>query len=86
MVATITEEGRQRVVKVNDYWVDFVPTGNLFVFQNHDKPCVIGNIGQLLGKSGINIANFTLGRKDKSGLALGALEVEGTVSDEILED
>ncbi|MEG1502013.1 MAG: phosphoglycerate dehydrogenase [Synergistaceae bacterium] len=84
LVATITEEGRQRVVKVNDYWVDFVPTGNLFVFQNHDKPCVIGNIGQLLGKSGINIANFTLGRKDKSGLALGALEVEGTVSDEII--
>lgn len=84
LVATITEEGRQRIVRVNDYWVDFVPYGNLFIFQNHDKPCVIGNIGQILGKAGINIANFALGRKDMSGLALGALEVDEDIPEELI--
>lgn len=84
LAATITEEGRQRIVRINDYWVDFVPTGDLFIFQNHDKPGVIGTVGQLLGAHGINIANFALGRKDKSGLALGALEVDGQVTDGII--
>ena len=77
LVGTITEEGRQRIVKVNDYWVDFVPTGKILIFQNHDRPGVIGTIGNLLGAAGVNIANFALGRREGSGLALGALEIDG---------
>ena len=77
LLATITEEGRQRVVRVNDYWVDFVPSGKLLIFQNHDRPGVIGKIGSLLGAANVNIASFTLGRKEGSGLALGALEIDG---------
>lgn len=77
LLATITEEGRQRVVRVNDYWVDFVPSGKLLIFQNHDRPGVIGKIGSLLGAANVNIASFALGRKEGSGLALGALEIDG---------
>ena len=81
LVATITEEGRQRIVRVNDYWVDFVPAGKVLLFQNHDRPCVIGKIGTILGEAGVNIANFALGRKEGSGLALGALEIDGEVNE-----
>ena len=81
LIGTITEEGRMRVVKVNDYWLDFVPNGKLILFQNHDRPGVIGKIGNILGESKINIANFALGRKDNSGLALGALEVDSDIDD-----
>ena len=81
LLATITEEGRQRIVRVNDYWVDFVPTGKMLIFQNHDRPGVIGKIGTMLGASGVNIANFALGRKEGSGLALGALEIDGVIND-----
>lgn len=77
LIGTITEEGRQRIVKVNDYWVDFVPNGKILIFQNHDRPGVIGTIGNLLGAAGVNIANFALGRREGSGLALGALEIDG---------
>jgi len=77
MIATITEEGRQRIVRVNDYWVDFVPNGHMLLFQNHDRPGVIGKVGNLLGQAGVNIANFALGRKEGSGLAFAALEVDG---------
>ena len=69
------------MVKVNDYWLDFVPNGKLILFQNHDRPGVIGKIGNILGESKINIANFALGRKDNSGLALGALEVDSDIDD-----
>ncbi len=83
LLATITEEGRQRIVRVNDYWVDFVPSGKLLIFQNHDRPGVIGKIGSVLGAAGVNIANFALGRKECSGLALGALEIDGETDDEL---
>ena len=64
-------------------WVDFVPTGKLLIFQNHDRPGVIGKIGSILGEAGVNIANFALGRKEGSGLALGALEIDGETDDSL---
>lgn len=82
---TITEEGRMRIVKVNGYWLDFIPSGKLVLFQNHDRPGVIGKIGNLLGEAKVNIANFALGRKDNSGLALGALEVDGNLDESLKE-
>lgn len=84
ITGTITEEGRQHIVRVNDYWIDFTPLGQLLLFQNHDRPGVIGKIGKLLGDSQVNIANFTLGRKDASGLALAVMEVDGLISEELL--
>ena len=84
LIGTITEEGRQRIVRVNDYWIDFVPNGKILMFQNYDMPGVIGKIGTLLGESGVNIANFALGRKNESGHALGVLEIDGEVDDKLM--
>jgi D-3-phosphoglycerate dehydrogenase len=84
LTGTITEEGRQHIVKMNDYWVDFVPHGNLLIFQNHDRPGVIGKIGKLLGDASVNIANFNLGRRESSGLALAVMQIDGPVSDDLL--
>lgn len=86
MRGTITEDGRQRIVKVNDYWIDFVPAGKLLLFQNHDRPGVIGKIGTLLGEAKVNIANFALGRKEGSGLALGVLEIDGELDDALIKE
>ncbi|MDO4218395.1 MAG: phosphoglycerate dehydrogenase [Synergistaceae bacterium] len=87
--ATITEEGRQRIVQVNDYWIDFVPQGKILLFQNHDTPGVIGKIGSILGNANVNIANFALGRKD-GGTALGAISFDGDIEPQtrkrLLED
>ena len=32
--------------------------------KNHDVPGVIGHVGTVLGSNSINIANFSLGRRD----------------------
>jgi D-3-phosphoglycerate dehydrogenase len=86
LTGTITEEGRQHIVKINDYYIDFNPHGQLLMFQNHDRPGVIGKVGNLLGKSSVNIANFSLGRKEMSGLALAVMEVDGVISDDLLSE
>ena len=36
---------------------------NLIYMRNLDVPGVIGKVGTVLGKNGINIANFSLGRR-----------------------
>lgn len=86
LAATITEEGRQHIVRVGDYWTDFVPRGKTLIFQNHDRPGVIGKIGRLLGERAINIANFNLGRKAESGLALAVMEIDGEVTRELIDE
>jgi len=42
--------------------------------KNQDVPGVIGHVGTVLGKNGVNIANFSLGRRNlplKEGRAAG---------------
>lgn len=85
IVGTVTEEGKMRIVDVNGYWIDFVPQGAVLLFSNFDRPGVIGRVGSLLGRAGVNIANFALGRKNGNGQALGALQIDSGVPVEIVE-
>ena len=82
---TVTEEGRQRVVNLNGYWIEFVPEGTVLLFSNHDRPGVIGKVGTILGEAGSNIANFALGRKNGSGLAVGALQIDNDIPLKVIE-
>jgi D-3-phosphoglycerate dehydrogenase len=43
--------------------------GTMIVLSNNDQPGVIGEVGTILGKHGINIANFALGRNDSGAVA-----------------
>ncbi len=36
--------------------------GTMIVIRNNDQPGVIGEVGTILGRHGVNIANFALGR------------------------
>lgn len=83
---TLTEEGKMRIVQIGDYWIDFVPQGAVLLFRNFDRPGVIGRVGSLLGKAGVNIANFALGRGNALGKALGALQIDSDVPAAVVED
>lgn len=83
--ATLSSNKKPRIVKVDDYYVEAVPEGEMIVIQNNDKPGIIGNLGTLLGKHNINIATMTFGRQKPAGLAISVLNVDSPVSSEILE-
>ncbi len=57
----------------------------LFV-RNEDKPGFIGNLGSVLGKAGINIATFHLGRKAAGGDAIALVAVDQPVTDELVRE
>jgi D-3-phosphoglycerate dehydrogenase len=56
--------GRPRIIRVNGIACEAPLSGHLAFMVNQDVPGVIGHVGTVLGKNGINIANFSLGRRD----------------------
>lgn len=82
---TYIKEIGPRIVNVNGFNVDFVPEGHLIYIQHHDRPGVIGRMGQLLGKHNVNIATMQVGRKEEGGEAIMMLTVDKPVDDDVIK-
>jgi D-3-phosphoglycerate dehydrogenase len=72
-------------VELNGFDVEIVPSENMLIFSNIDKPGLIGNIGTTLGQHDINIAAMQFGREIPGGNAVSMLRVDSPVSEELLE-
>jgi D-3-phosphoglycerate dehydrogenase / 2-oxoglutarate reductase len=72
----VFEKGLPRLVLVDGIAVEAPLVGTMIVVANRDEPGVIGEIGTILGKHGVNIANFALGRN--GGHAIGVVIVDET--------
>ncbi|MDW8353080.1 MAG: phosphoglycerate dehydrogenase [Bryobacterales bacterium] len=66
---TTTVEGavvfdKPRLIQVDGIYCEAHLAGRLTFLKNQDVPGVIGFVGTVLGRNGINIANFSLGRRE----------------------
>jgi D-3-phosphoglycerate dehydrogenase len=68
--------GDGRITEINNFRIEATPRGYVLVTRNHDVPGVIGHIGTLLGKNGVNISRFHLGRRARGGEAMALIEVD----------
>ena len=76
-VAAAVMRGEAHIVRINDYWVDIVPTGGHFLFSDHlDRPGMIGAVGRITGDADINISAMYLGRLKPRGQALIILAMD----------
>jgi D-3-phosphoglycerate dehydrogenase len=77
-VAGTVRQDELHIVRVNDYWLDIVPTpGACFLFADHrDRPGLIGAVGKITGDADINISSMHLGRLGKRGPALLVLTLD----------
>ena len=75
-----------RLVNIDGFAVDINPMGDMLFFNNEDKPGVLSRITGVLGKAGINIAHFGLGRHAVGGNALGVLQLDSPVPTEVLSE
>jgi D-3-phosphoglycerate dehydrogenase len=80
-----------RLLHVDDIDVEAPLERDLIYMRNRDVPGVIGKVGTILGEESINIANFSLGRRD-SGKdssqpreAIAVVHVDGPVPVGVLE-
>jgi len=83
---TIFGRKEPRIVNINGVYVEAVPEGSVLVFTNIDKPGVIGAVGTALGRHGVNIGQFRLGRSDDLGTAISLVNIDAPITDEALED
>jgi D-3-phosphoglycerate dehydrogenase / 2-oxoglutarate reductase len=62
--------------------------GNLIYLRNQDVPGVIGKVGTLLGRHGVNIGNFALGRKEdiNGAEAIAVVQVDSPAPDAVLQE
>lgn len=84
--ATVLNGYGPRIVRINDYPVDFKPEKNQLIVNHTDRPGIVGKTGQILGEYGINIASMHLGRTNQGGNALMILSVDHPVNEEIIND
>ncbi len=87
---TTTVEGavvldKPRLIQVDGIYCEAPLEGNLTFIKNQDVPGVIGYIGNVLGKNGINIATFSLGRSQAGAEAISVVETDQPVPDNVLK-
>ena len=69
-----------RLLDLDGFRVEAPLEGHLTVLRNRDVPGVIGQVGTVLGKNQINIANFALGRSEASASSAAASISSGGAS------
>jgi len=71
------------IVRINQFWLDIVPSGGYFMLCYHtDKPGLIGAVGTITCKANVNISSMQVARLEKRGEALMILALDEPASDD----
>jgi D-3-phosphoglycerate dehydrogenase / 2-oxoglutarate reductase len=84
---TVLHDGTPRVINIDGIALEAQLDGTMLYLRNADKPGVIGHVGTTLGKHGVNIATFALGRREATvgAEAVSLVRLDGKVSENILD-
>ncbi len=74
-----------KLVALDAFDMDLAITEHMAFLTYHDRPGIIGTLGQMLGDAGINIAGMQVARDEAGGHALVALTLDQQVPDDVLE-
>ncbi len=75
----------QKIVAIDSYDLDLVPSENMIFMRYADRPGVVGTVGNILGKDSINIGGMQVARNHEGGEALMAITVDSPVMPAVLE-
>ena len=76
--------GNPRLLQVDGIYCEAALKGYLILMKNQDVPGVIGHVGTVLGKNSINIANFSLGRREGTSEAVALVSTDDLVPESVL--
>jgi len=85
---TVLFDGTPRVLAIDGISLETQLEGTILFLRNHDEPGVIGQVGSTLGRLGVNIATFALGRREaaRGADAVSLVRLDGEVPDSILQE
>jgi D-3-phosphoglycerate dehydrogenase / 2-oxoglutarate reductase len=81
VAGTVFANGKPRIIQVKGINMEAELAPSMLYVTNEDKPGHIGRLGTLLGKLGINIANFNLGRVEVGSDAIALVSIDGTLTE-----
>lgn len=81
---TLFSKNDIRIVHIDRFNIEVVPSEYMLVITYVDKPGVIGRVGTTLGSNDINIAGMQVGRTSIGGEAIMVLQVDSPISEEVL--
>ena len=80
-----SRSGELRLVGLEGYPMDAVLKGHALIITNDDKPGVIGAVGSVLGKSGVNVARLQVGLDEETARALMLWNVSEAIPPTVLD-
>ncbi len=86
VAGTLFGDGQPRLVEIKGIPIEAELGKHMLYVTNQDKPGFIGALGTLLGRHGVNIATFHLGRTLPGGDAILLTQVDQQLTAEILAD
>jgi D-3-phosphoglycerate dehydrogenase len=75
-----------RLVQLGPYHLDAYLDGVMLLFTHRDVPGLIGFIGTIFGKHGVNIAQMTVGRQLPGGEAIAVLNLDSPPPEDALKE
>lgn len=83
---TLFGRSQPRIVRLGEYRIDLDPAPYMLFAWNTDRPGMIGRVGTVLGRHGVNIAGMHLGRESPGGVAVMVLTLDDPVPPEALAE
>ena len=82
----VFERTSPRLVLLDGIKIEVPLEGTMIVIRNNDQPGVIGEIGTILGRHGVNIANFALGREGTNAIGVVIVDETTPIAQVVLDD
>jgi len=77
--------GGPRIVEIDGFEIDAIPSGAMIVTRHRDVPGMIGKVGTILGEAGVNISTMQVSRADAGGDALMILSTDRRAAEATIE-
>jgi len=73
---SLSARGEPRLVRIDGYRIDVSPADFMLVCPHIDQPGIIGHVGTILGKAGVNISGMQVARQIRGGEAIMVLGMD----------
>lgn len=85
---TVFGNNMPRLISIDDYRMEAYLDGHMLFFTHYDVPGIIGKVGTVFGKHGVNIGQMSVGRimQQPGGLAIGVLNLDSRPPQAALEE
>lgn len=83
---TVWGHREPRITRLQEWRLDLAPAPHMLFVWNADRPGMIGHVGTILGRRGVNIANMHVGRRDAGGTAVMVLTLDAAPPADVVRE